>query len=221
MNGDDDTSDGKPASRRRVLAATGAAGAGLLAGCLGSNDPGAGPSDGSDSDGGAGSDGDTATATPDSMGNTPAEPRDSMDDGSAGISWRTMDLTTVRGEETFTIEGFEKPVVLETFAVWCPICKRQQQQLTKLGDAVVVVSLNTDPNEDAAKVRKHAEENGFDWRFAVAPSEMTGALIDEFGPTVTNAPSTPVIVVCPGGSAEFRSGNVLSSQEILSAAGNC
>ena len=70
-------------------------------------------------------------------------------------------------------------------------------------DSSTVVGLNTDPNKDAANVRAHAENNGFDWRFAVAPSGMTDSLVEAFGATVTNAPSTPVIVACADGVAEF------------------
>ncbi|MFB6206925.1 MAG: TlpA family protein disulfide reductase [Haloglomus sp.] len=127
----------------------------------------------------------------------------------------------MRDGESFTIGGLEPPVVVQSFAVWCPKCQRQSEQLAQVGDSVTVVGLNTDPNEDAAKVRQHAEENGFDWRFAVAPTEMTESLIDEFGTTVTNAPSTPLIFVCSGGSTTFKSGGIQSAAEIESTAGDC
>jgi hypothetical protein len=64
-------------------------------------------------------------------------------------------------------------------------------------DDVVHISLDTDPNEDEAKVREHIERNGFGWYFAVAPEELTKALIDEFGLTVVSAPSAPVVFICP------------------------
>jgi thiol-disulfide isomerase/thioredoxin len=225
MDGDDDGATGRWRSRRQVLAATAGAGGGLLAGCLGGGgDPGGDGNDGSDRDSMEdGSDGDgmddgSSTSTDDGTMDD-----GSMDDGSGGdaSSWRTVELSTVRDEETFTVEGLEGPVVVQSFAVWCPKCQRQSGELANVGDAATVVSLNTDPNEDAAKVRQHAEDNGFDWRFAVAPSEMTKSLIDEFGSTVTNAPSTPVIVACEDGGTEFFSGSIQSAGEIESAAGNC
>jgi thiol-disulfide isomerase/thioredoxin len=204
-------------SRRRVLAATAATGAGLLAGCLGGGgDPGG---DGS-GDGDSMDDGSDAGTTDGSMDDGSTD--DSMDDGGTNASaWRTAELSTVRGDETFTIDGLDGPVVVQSFAVWCPKCERQSGELANVGDAATVVGLNTDPNEDAAKVREHAEEKGFDWRFAVAPSEMTKSLIDEFGSTVTNAPSTPVIVACEDGGTEFFAGSIQSAGEIESAAGNC
>ena len=35
-------------------------------------------------------------------------------------NWRSIELEDVNTEQTFTISGLEKPVVIETFAVWCP-----------------------------------------------------------------------------------------------------
>jgi thiol-disulfide isomerase/thioredoxin len=187
-------------SRRRLLATTATLGVGVLAGCTGAGDSG----DGSSDDGaGSGSD-------PDSGSNG---------DGDA-MSWRSIELTTVRGEESFSIGGLDGPVVIQSFAVWCPKCQQQSEELAKLGDSATVVGLNTDPNEDAEKVRQHAESNGFDWRFAVAPTGMTDSLIDQFGTTVTNAPSTPVIVACEG-NAEFLSGEINPADEVATFAENC
>ncbi len=202
-------------SRRRFLTATGAVGAGLLAGCSSG-------SEGAGSDGGEGGDsGDDSDGSSDSMDEGSSESDGMDDESSGGTSWRTMELTDVLTGETFSVESFEKPVVLESFAVWCPACEQQQRALTGLDDSVAKVSLNTDPNEDAEKVREYAEGNGFDWRYAVAPTGMTDALIEEFGTAVTNAPSTPVIVACPGGGATFMSGQINPPEQILDAAGEC
>jgi thiol-disulfide isomerase/thioredoxin len=190
-----DCGGGNGVSRRRLVAAAGALGATVLAGCTG--DGGDGSSGGS-SDGG--SDG---------------------GDGAMAAAWRTTELTEVRGGETFTIDSLEPPVVVQSFAVWCPTCQRQSEQLAAVADSLTVVGLNTDPNEDAEKVRQHAADNGFDWRFAVAPTAMTESLIDAFGTTVTNAPSTPLVFVCGDGSAEFVAGNVRTAAEIETTAGDC
>jgi thiol-disulfide isomerase/thioredoxin len=186
----DKRGDAGPGTRRRAfLAAAGAAGAGLLAGCIG----------GGNGDGGGGS----------------------SVSGDGGAAWRTAELRTVRGDESFTIADLASPVVIQSFAVWCPKCRRQSEQLAEVSDSVTVVGLNTDPNEDAGKVRQHAEENGFDWRFAVSPSAMTDSLVEAFGTTVTNAPSTPVIVACGDGDVEFFSGSVNDAGTIRSAADGC
>ncbi|MDY6770282.1 MAG: redoxin family protein [Candidatus Nanohaloarchaea archaeon] len=124
--------------------------------------------------------------------------------GSEG--WRTVQLTDVRTGETFTIAGFDRPVLLESFAVWCPTCTRQQEELKELhgqvGDDIVSVSIDIDPNEDAQKVRNHIERHGFDWRYVVAPAAFTRSLVDEFGRSILNAPLAPMVVVCPDGTAQ-------------------
>ncbi|MFT4880394.1 MAG: hypothetical protein ACI9HI_000389 [Salinirussus sp.] len=193
MRGHDGANGPRPhTSRRRLLAATGALSLGVLAGCVGGD---SGPDTSGTVDGGT--------------------------SGGTDRSWRTTELTDVLTDETFSIDGLAGPVAVQSFAVWCPKCQRQSEALSNTDGSVTVVGLNTDPNEDAAKVRQHAESNGFDWRFAVAPAEMTESLVAEFGPTVTNAPSTPVIVACDEGVAEFFSGSQQSAEAVQSAAADC
>lgn len=137
--------------------------------------------------------------------------------------WRTAELTDVLSDETFSIAALPGPVVLETFAVWCPVCTGQQEQLATLdGDRLSRVSLNVDPNESAETVRQHATENGFDWRYAVAPASVTRALVAEFTSAITVAPSAPVVVVCGDGSATYLSkSGVKSVDSIRSTADQC
>ena len=203
MRGKNSANGARPhISRRRILAATGTLSVGALAGCVGGDSgPGAsGTSGGGASDGGTSGGGASDSTEP---------------------SWRTTELTDVLTDELFSIDGLAGPVAVQSFAVWCPKCQRQSAALSNTDGSVTVVSLNTDPNEDAEKVRQHAEQNGFDWRFAVAPAEMTESLVAEFGPTVTNAPSTPVIVACDEGVVEFFSGSQQSAEEIQSTAADC
>lgn len=123
-----------------------------------------------------------------------------------------VELTDVATGERFRISDFKgKTILLESFAVWCPTCLAQQKEMGKMraedGEDVVHISLDTDPNEDADKVREHVERNGLDWYFAVSPVELTEALIDEFGLDFVNAPRAPVVLICEDGSSRFlRSG---------------
>lgn len=124
------------------------------------------------------------------------------------LNWKTSPLVDVRTEESFTISDFAgKPVLVESFAVWCPVCIKQQQEIQKLhqelGDSFVSISLDTDPNEDAQKVLEAVLDRGFDWRFAISPAELTKSLIDEFGPAIVNAPIAPIILVCEDQSTRF------------------
>lgn len=184
-------------SRRAFLAAGGAAGTGLLGGCLGGS-----------VDAGSGSDDSTATAT-------------STTDAGSDTDWQSIELSTVRGDETFTVGSLEPPTIIHSFAVWCPKCERLSNQLTAIEGEYTILGLNTDPNENAAKVRTYAEENDFGWRFAVAPTDLTDALVARFGSTVVNAPSTPVIVVCGDGTATFLSGDDSTRPIIRDAAEEC
>ena len=119
------------------------------------------------------------------------------------VAWLGVELTDVRTGDTFTLAQYaDKPILLETFAVWCPTCTSQQRQLVALheevGDAVISVSLNTDPNETQGHVTRHLDRHGFDWLYAVSPVELSRSLRDEFGVAVLNPPSAPVILICPG-----------------------
>ena len=185
-------------SRRSLLAAGGAAAATLLGGCLGAG------SEGSDVTT-AGSATTTASTT----------------DTGGGAGWQSLELSTVRDDGTFTIADLDAPTIVHSFAVWCPKCERLSNQLTAVDGEYTILGLNTDPNEDAAKVREYAEANDFGWRFAVAPTGLTDALVTEFGSTVVNAPSTPVVVVCDDGSATFLSGDDSTRPIITDTAEGC
>ena len=116
------------------------------------------------------------------------------------LEWQNVTLQDVDTGENFTVSGLERPVLLETFAVWCTTCSHQQQEIEKLHEEVNVtsVSLNVDPNEDAEKIVDHKEENGFHWLYAISPVELTNSLRNRFGNSIANPPSAPVILLCEG-----------------------
>ena len=134
--------------------------------------------------------------------------------------WINTELKDVNSQEVFKISDFsDKPVLLESFAVWCPTCTKQQKTTKKfeeeVGDSVISISIDTDPNEDEAILRAHTQANGFTWRYAIAPVEMTQALIDQFGVSIINAPSVPMVLICNGNAYELPSG-VKSVEELNS-----
>jgi len=139
--------------------------------------------------------------------------------------WKDIELENVLTGEKLTISSIDKPILLETFAVWCPTCRKQQDKVKELheelGDAVISISLDTDPNEDAQQIIDHATRNGFDWFFAISPEDMTRALIDEFGITIVNAPSAPIILLCPGKQGRLLPSGVKSAQELKEAVESC
>ncbi len=133
--------------------------------------------------------------------------------------WMDIKLTDVATGEKFQISDFKgKTILLESFAVWCPTCLAQQKELQKLqaseGNDVIHISLDTDPNEDAGKIRDHIERNGLDWYFAVSPIELTQALINEFGLDFVSAPRAPLVLICEDGSARFLRSGVKPVEEL-------
>lgn len=142
-----------------------------------------------------------------------------------GAAWRTTPLVDVRTGETFTVDGLEGDVVaLETMAVWCSTCRIQQAEvataLDRLGsENMVVVSVDVDPNERAADLARYAEELGFDWRFAVAPSGFARSLAAEFGDQVLSPPATPVILLDPSGSVVDAHVGVRNADELTTLFG--
>ena len=136
-------------------------------------------------------------------------------------NWKDIELKDVITGNKFKISDFKgKPILLESFAVWCPKCKQQQDMLKELKqeikDAVVLVSLDTDPNEDEAKVLGHANRYVYDWLFTVSPVEYTQQLIKEFGLTVVSAPSTPIILVCEDQSARLLKSGIKNTDTLKS-----
>ena len=137
-------------------------------------------------------------------------------------NWINMELKDVTTGETFTIKELSdsgKPVLLESFAVWCPTCTRQQKitkefEKTDFGSEVISVSIDTDPNEDEARIREHAERNGFTWFYAVSPEALTRSLIDQFGVSIVNAPSVPMILVCDSQNVRKLGSGIKSVNEL-------
>lgn len=143
-------------------------------------------------------------------------------------NWRNIKLKAVSSQETFTISELssdsKKPILLESFAVWCPKCTELQKEIQKLKsetDNFIPVSVDTDANEDEQKVKAHIARYGFDWRYAVAQSEFTKSLINEFGVQIINAPSEPVVVLCPSGKTNFLGAGSKSSEKLKQGIDSC
>lgn len=135
------------------------------------------------------------------------------------IGWKNIEFKNILTGQITKIEDFKgKPILLETFAVWCPTCLKQQKEIKKLkeleGDSIIHISIDIDPNEDEELVEKHAQENNLDWIFAISPVEMTNKLIEAFGQTVISAPSAPVVLICEDQNAHFLKKGVKTVNEL-------
>jgi thiol-disulfide isomerase/thioredoxin len=141
-----------------------------------------------------------ASATPGSSA-APAHPDDSSA-APARPEWFGFEMTDVQTGETFTIDDYTgKVVLLETMAIWCPTCRAQGDEITKLhellGDPedLISISLDTDMGEDAAMLSQYVEALGYDWHFAVAPLLVARALGNLYSAEYLNPPLSPMLVI--------------------------
>ena len=132
-----------------------------------------------------------------------------MDDPMVELpAWFSASLTDVNSGQPFTIADHQGKVVLvETLAVWCSNCLKQQREVLALHEALgerddfVSVGLDIDLNESAGQLKDHAERNGFDWVYAVATPEVARAISDLYGVNFLNPPSTPMLIIDRSGQA--------------------
>jgi len=136
-------------------------------------------------------------------------------------AWFGAALTNVGSGESFTITSFKgKVVLLETLAMWCPSCKRQQIQVKALHEALgmdedlVSIGLDIDPNENAADLKAYTESNGFDWIYAVAPAEVSREIGALYGDQFLNPPSTPILIIDRHGEAHPMPFGVKSAEDL-------
>jgi hypothetical protein len=137
-----------------------------------------------------------------------------------------VELRDVRSGETFTLgelAASSGPVLLEPMAVWCSNCRAQQHEVVRAHETggFASVSLDVDLSELPADLAAYADQEGFDWYFAMADLDLYRSLQDRFGVAVTNPPSTPLIIIGVDGSVrplEFGQGT-RSAEELLSELG--
>lgn len=116
----------------------------------------------------------------------------------------TVVLRDVRSGNEFTLGQLaaEKPVLLETMAIWCTNCRAQMHRVVEAHGLADFhsVGIDVDASEQPDDLKAYVEQEGFDWPFAVANAELAGLLRDRFGNLVMNPPSTPLAVMYPDGS---------------------
>jgi thiol-disulfide isomerase/thioredoxin len=160
------------------------------------------------------------TVTPDAMMHDTTTPDAMMQ----SPQWVSATLSDVTSGKTFKINDFKGKVVLvETMAQWCPTCKSQQTEakalLSKLGMPanLVLVSLDIDPNENAATLKTYAANNTFDWTFAVAPADVSREIGKLYGDQFLNPPSAPMLIVDAKGEAHPLPFGLKNSDDLMKA----
>lgn len=124
-----------------------------------------------------------------------------------GPDWATVELTNARTGETFTLADFAgKTVYVEPMATWCSNCMRQQRTVRDIvgnfsPDEYVFISLSVETNISGQQLADYADTNEFTWLFSVSTPELLQTLINVYGNTVSNPPSTPHFFLAPDGTA--------------------
>lgn len=130
--------------------------------------------------------------------------------------WQTVELTDVNSGEVFTLGDFYgQTVFVEPMATWCSNCRRQLQEVSQVIDMfnseapddapqaptdVVFIALSLETNLSDSQLAAYTAAQGFDWTFAVMSEDLLIALVDEFGRSLANAPSSPHFIIRPDGT---------------------
>lgn len=116
-------------------------------------------------------------------------------------SWMTVPITDVMTGKQTTIEELAeegKPVIIHSFAVWCPACSIQLRETAKIlkenPGAYTVLGIDLDSRENTDMIKSHIEKNQFVGMYIAAPTELTKGLVQTVGPRVVQSlPQTLII----------------------------
>ena len=129
------------------------------------------------------------------------ETTDAAITGDTGTTWMTIPITdTITGKQTSIVDlaSSGKPIIMHTFAVWCPACSMQLRETKKLNqnnpDAFIILGVDIDPRENVAQVKNHVEKNQFTGMYASAPPEFTRSLMKTVGPQIIQTLPQTVII---------------------------
>lgn len=158
------------------------------------------------------------------VGSSPPSLPASPTGGLSSDPLHSLVLRDVRTGGAFTLGQLaaQRPVLLETMAIWCTKCLAQQHQVVDAHGLADFdsVSVDVDPNERSQDLADYADREGFDWRFAVADGDLARMLRERFGTAVLNPPSMPKILFRTDGSVELIGlGQQLSASELAAVVG--
>ncbi len=152
----------------------------------------------------------------------PPDSEPASESTNVATGWQNEVLIDVNTQSDFRISDFAgKVVLLETMAMWCTTCKRQQQEVVALHqtlgerDDLVSVVLDVDPNEDSKSLAQYSIDNGFNWIYAVSTSEVSKGLASTFGNQFLNPSSAPMLIIDKDGVAHPLAFGVKSANDLL------
>ena len=153
---------------------------------------------------------------------------DKSDDMSGAMgdkpAWFSASLTDVNSNTSFRIEELKGKVILvETMAMWCSNCLKQQNQVKELHELLgsradfISIGVDIDPNENAGDLVNYTAKNGFDWSYVVASKEMINEFGSLYGDQFLNPPSTPMLIIDREGIAHPLPFGIKDAQTLLDA----
>ncbi len=136
-------------------------------------------------------------------------------------AWFAVPLVDVRTGQPFTINDHQGKVVLvETLAMWCSLCFKQQTEVKLLHerlageDRFVSIGLDIDINEQAQDLKTYTENNQFDWQYAISPVEVAREISNLYGAQFLNPPSTPILVIDKDGEVHLMNFGIKTADEL-------
>ena len=160
---------------------------------------------------------DEPMSTPEAMMNEPAEMMETP-------SWFNAPLTDASTGQIFSINDFKGNVVLiETMAIWCSNCLKQQGQVKMLHkqlgtrDDFISIGLDIDPNENNDALKSYVESKGFDWLYAVPAADISREIASLYGDQFLNPPSTPIVIIDRHGEAHPLPFGIKSANDLIQA----
>lgn len=133
------------------------------------------------------------------------EPESAVIPGYNGPEWTRLPLTDVRTGDSFTLADFAgKTVLVHGMATWCAPCHEAQANLRdnvipQADENYVFISLSVESGISDADLLAYAEDDDFDWTFAVLTPEALAALTREFGAGIVTPPVRPHFIIGPTG----------------------
>ena len=140
-------------------------------------------------------------STPDAMMDKSSDM--SSDDAMMELpAWFSAALPDAAMGDNFMVQDFKGKVVLvETMAMWCPTCLRQQKEVQALHDLLgqrddfISVGIDIDLNENLADLKAYTAKNGFDWTYTVATADVAREIGNLYGQQFLNPPSAPMFII--------------------------
>ncbi len=136
-------------------------------------------------------------------------------------AWFDIPMVDVRTGQSFTINDQQGKVVLvETLAMWCSSCLKQQKEVKVLHERLsgeesfISIGLDIDINEEAQDLKTYTENNQFDWLYVISPVEVAREISDLYGAQFLNPPSTPILVIDKSGEVHLMPFGIKTADEL-------